>query len=332
LIPSTILFIASDAIDIDSQIRLIGEDSCPEFDRWVQRKQSGAAIHCRRIRRVGLDVRCLGDYFINLSGFEERSIICDSDEVGNQICHRIEDELLVVVKSKPLLENVSESQIGMELENLINLGHPCIAAPIGFVFPIESGSWQELKIVRLYFEGCSLTEVLRVNPIRWTSTVKAKVIAGVVLGLRFAHSLGLVHGHLTGNNLLFDSNHSIQVVDFHPIILEVGEDETEDRTQLSGFSREGWTPERHIRAFASILFELVFGRPLEGEASISPEIPDFVSMIVKSRFSPISEIDDSFNTILEILKQNDFRIEDGVDSVEVSAFVSWVESAENADK
>jgi hypothetical protein len=55
-------------------------------------------------------------------------------------------------------------------------------------------------------------------------------------------------------------------------------------------------------------------------------------MIVKSRFSPISEIGDSFNTILEILKQNDFRIEDGVDSVDVSAFVSWVESAEDPDK
>jgi hypothetical protein len=39
----------------------------------------------------------------------------------------------------------------------------------------------------------------------------------------------------------------------------------------------------------------------------------------------------SFNTILEILKRHDFEIEDGVDSAEVSAFVSWVESAEYPD-
>jgi hypothetical protein len=31
---------------------------------------------------------------------------------------------------------------------------------------------------------------------------------------------------------------------------------------------------------------------------------------------------------LEILKRNDFEISDGVDSTEVAAFVSWVESAE----
>jgi hypothetical protein len=35
---------------------------------------------------------------------------------------------------------------------------------------------------------------------------------------------------------------------------------------------------------------------------------------------------------LGILKQNKFQIADGVDSAEVSALVSWVESAEYLDK
>jgi hypothetical protein len=87
-------------------------------------------------------------------------MICDTDEVSNQIYHRIEDEFLVVVKSNPLSENVQKSQIENEIENeiekLINLRHPCIAGPIGFVVPIESDSPQELKIVW------------------WTSTVKSK--------------------------------------------------------------------------------------------------------------------------------------------------------------
>jgi serine/threonine protein kinase len=95
------------------------------------------------------------------------------------------------------------------MENLLNLRHPCIAAPIGFVVPIESGRPQELKIVRLYLEGCSLSEILSINPIWWTSTVKAKAVTGIVLALRFAHSFRLVHGHLTGNNILFDSDHCI---------------------------------------------------------------------------------------------------------------------------
>jgi serine/threonine protein kinase len=338
------LFVASDVIGIASQIRLIDGDSCPEFDRWLQMKQSGIAIDFRRIQRVGFDVPCFGDYIVNLSIFEERSINCESDEVPTEIYHRIEDEFLVFLKSKPLSENIEESRIDKEIEVMINLRHPCIAAPIAFVVPIESGNRQELKIVRMYLEGCSLMEVVSVDPNWWTSTVKAKAVAGIVLGLRFAHSLGLIHGYLTMNNILFDSDHCIQIVDFDPIRLKFGESEregeieieneseSENETQLRGFSGEGWTSNRDIEAFASILFELVFGSPPQGEISIPTGIPDFVSKIIKSGLSPTSGTSSSFNTILEILKQNNFEIEDGVDSAEVSAFVNWVESAEYPDK
>jgi hypothetical protein len=85
LIPSTILFIAYSAVDIAAQIRLIDGDSCPEFERWLRLKRSDIAIDFRRIQRMGFDVPCLGDYIVNLSAFEERSTICKSDEVGNQI-------------------------------------------------------------------------------------------------------------------------------------------------------------------------------------------------------------------------------------------------------
>jgi serine/threonine protein kinase len=316
LIPSTILFIASDAVDNASQVSLIDGNSCPEFNRWLYLKRSGIEIDFRRIQRLGFDVGGLGDYIVNLSVFEERSNIWESDEVGNEIYDRIEDECLVLVKSKAHSANVSESDIEKEIENLINLRHPCISAPIGFVFGIESGSRQELNIVRMYLEGCSLSEVISVNPLWWASTVKAKAIAGLVLGLRFAHSLGLFHGHLTGNNILFDWDHCIQIVDFDPITLEVGEGESksksesesksDDGPQLIEFSGKGWTLERDIEGFASIVFEIVFGHPPDSEASIPTDIPDFVSMIIKLGLSPISRRNYSFNTILEILKENDF--------------------------
>jgi hypothetical protein len=69
LIPSTILFIASDAVHMASEIRLIDGDSCPEFDRWLQLKRSG--IDFRRIQRVGFSVPCLEDYIVNLSVFDQ---------------------------------------------------------------------------------------------------------------------------------------------------------------------------------------------------------------------------------------------------------------------
>jgi hypothetical protein len=309
LIPSTILFIASDAVDIASQIRLIDGDCCPEFDRWLDLKRRGISIDFRRIERMGFDVRCFGDYIVNVSVFEETSIICNSDEIPKEIYHRIEDEVLVFMKSNPHSVNVSESDIEKEIENLIHLCHPCITAPIGFVFGIESGSGRELKIIRMYLDGCSLSEVISVNPIWWTSTVKAKAVAGIVLSLQFAHSLGLVHGHLTMNNIHFDSDHCIQIVDFQPIALEVDdmemeleiEIESEYGTQLDGFSGKRWTLEWDIEGFASILFELVFGHPPQGEASIPTGIPDFVSRIIKSGLSPLSRINYSLNTVVHLI-------------------------------
>jgi serine/threonine protein kinase len=166
----------------------------------------------------------------------------------------------------------------------------------------------------------------------WTSTVKAKVIAGIVLGLRFAHSLGLLHGHLTASNILFDFNHCIQIVDFLPILREVGESQGEEGTQLGGFSREGWTPQKDIQAFASILFEIVVGRPARGEIFIPTNIPAFVSNIIKSGLYYTSETRYSFGGIFQILKNNEFAIEDGVDSADVSAFVNWIESSEQPEK
>jgi hypothetical protein len=130
------------------------------------------------------------------------------------------------------------------------------------------------------------------STIWWTSTVKAQAVAGIVLGLRFGRSLGLLHVHLTTSNILVDSDHCIQIVDVHPILFEVGEGEGEmesgEGTQLVGFSRVEWTPDKDIQACASILFELVFGGPPQGEGSIPTGIPDFVSRIIKSCLFPLS--------------------------------------------
>jgi serine/threonine protein kinase len=289
LIPSTILFIASDAIDISSRISLVDGDFCPEFDRWLQLRRSNIAIDFRRIQRVGFGLKCLRDYVVNLSIFEEKSMICESNEVPNEIYHRTEDEFSIVVKSMAYSESVRKSEIENELENLINLHHPCISGLIGFVFPIESDNQHELKIVRMYFEGCSLSEVLSLNPIWLTSTIKAKVVAGIVLGLRFAHSLGLIHGHLTTNNILFDSNHCIQIVDFNPILLTLDGNEDKQMAQLGNFSREQLTLVKDIEAFSLILFELLFGRRPNSETPIPTDIPDFVSSIIKSGLHRTSE-------------------------------------------
>jgi hypothetical protein len=83
------------------------------------------------------------------------------------------------------------------------------------------------------------------------------------LALRFAHSFGLVHGHLMANSIFFfffffvDADHRIQIADFGLIHLD-GYEKTNLNTQveriLVGFRGEGWTPQLDIPAFESLSF------------------------------------------------------------------------------
>jgi hypothetical protein len=57
-------------------------------------------------------------------------------------------------------------------------------------------------IIGLDCLGGSLSEIISVSPEWWTPTAQAKAIVGFVLGLPFAHSLGLLHSYLTVTNML----------------------------------------------------------------------------------------------------------------------------------
>jgi hypothetical protein len=110
------------------------------------------------------------------------------------------------------------------------------------------------------------------------------------------------------------------------------ENETEEGMQLGGMSGEEWRLERDIQAFALILLEIIVGESATTVASIPASIPNFVAKIIKLGLCHTSDKRYSFNDVFEILEENNFRIEDSVDSEEVSAFVSWVESADHPDK
>jgi serine/threonine protein kinase len=266
----------------------------------------------------------LSDYLIDNSVFEEGSVLNECDRISSDIYHRSEDNSLMIVKSKSVWE--SQARLKIEIENQLNLCHPCILTPIGFIFGSESSVSGELQIVRLYAEGGSLSEVISKNPSWWTATEKAKAVAGIVLSLRFAYSLGLIHGHLTSNNIVFDVDHRIQITDF----CRTGESENEP----AGFSGEKWSRNRDLRGFAAILFEIIVGQPgilsgvVESHEIVPRDIPLFVTELMGAGQSAEPQIPQSSNAIFGILKKNDFRIVSGVDSADVLAFVGWVESFE----
>jgi serine/threonine protein kinase len=323
MIPSTVLFLAFDAVDMETELTFADASSCPEFDRWLQLRKLAIVTDFRRIVRVGSGLSCLEAYMLNGFAFEKGPIINQSSGGFNQLYQRIDDQFSIAVKSFFLPKWIEKSDIENYIENLINLRHPCISTPIGFIFSGESAEFWELKIVRLYSEGCSLEEVISTNPIWWTPTVKAKVIVGIVMCLRFAHSLGLMHSTLNVQNILFDSDHRIQISDFGLVGLEMAAMENEAKQS---------TLKTDIYAFVSILFHMVVGHPVKSESSVLTDIPEFISLIIEEVLSPQSTTIYSFQNIFQILKLNDFQIVEGVDSAEVLEFVNWIESEEYPEK
>jgi hypothetical protein len=165
---------------------------------------------------------------------EKMDLTCESGGIEGQLFRRIEDSSLIVVKFTFLRDLIEDVLIEKEIEKLVNLCHPCVAAPIGFVF---AAGLRELKGVGMSSESASLFDILKASPVWWTPIAKSKAVAGLVLCLRVAHGLGWIHGRFTTNNIVFDFNHGFEITDSLSGLSGDG---------LSGFSREGWNPKTDI--------------------------------------------------------------------------------------
>jgi hypothetical protein len=235
-----------------------------------------------------------------------------------------DDGFEILVKSMNVAVGIDIAHLEKRIENLMNLRYPCISSAIGVVLPSRL---RELQIIRQYFGGVSMSEVLSASPEWWTPTAKAKAIVGIVLSMRFAHSFGLLHGHLTLDNVLFDDNGVVQISDFFEKSFSEIVSNSEAIAEVGGFSGEGWRPAADVRAFAELLSRIVIGDSAK-ERACSLSVPAFVLKMIERGQSSDSNATLSFADIFEILKGNHFRILEGVDLKEVSNFVSWIEFSE----
>jgi serine/threonine protein kinase len=261
---------------------------------------------------------------------------------------RCDDGFEIVVKLFGEFDPGESREIEREIETLMNVTHPCIPTPFGFVLPRAS---KELRIARSYTRSGSLQDVLLARPLWWAPTAKAIAVAGIVLGMKFLHSFGLIHGSLKPSNVLFDESHRVQIADFGRNPHDPRQSAATARGVGSEFaapemrSGEKHTAKIDVFSFALILFEIVVGFPALERTSTSEElgkrpvnacerveipgfVPEFVSALIESGLSVNSQERPSFDDISEALKKNYFRITNSVDSDEVSAFVSLVESSE----
>jgi serine/threonine protein kinase len=159
------------------------------------------------------------------------------------------------------------------------------------------------------------------KPAWWTATAKAKAVAGIVLGMQFAHSLGLIHGCLRASNIVFDEDHNVKIADFG--FNRLMDSNFDPRHGAGGFAGECWTPQPDIVAFASILSEIAFGSS-DGRMSPDQCPPEYVTEIIAAAESVESVAAWSFTAAFEELEKFGFAITDDVDDGEVCEWVDAI--------
>jgi hypothetical protein len=90
VLPSTVLFIASNAVDNSFQISLADADSCPEFGQWHQLRASGVVVDFRRSRRIGSGLGALAEYEFDLSRIN-RTLVLKQGSISMKIYQEVDD-------------------------------------------------------------------------------------------------------------------------------------------------------------------------------------------------------------------------------------------------
>jgi hypothetical protein len=119
------------------------------------------------------------------------------------------------------------------------------------------------KIIVKDFGDNSLSRIVSRSPSSWTPTAKSKAIVGVVLGLCFAHSFGIFHGQLTGDDIFLKEDGVIPISGFGRN--DYGDLESHDEAEVDivGSSGASLTRKADIRGFTRIVSEIVVGSSAE---------------------------------------------------------------------
>jgi serine/threonine protein kinase len=241
-----------------------------------------------------------------------------------------------------------------EVETLAKLNHPCVLRILKWAFP---GDAKEAEIHMEFAPGGSLETVLEQGtsgrtPAFWNSTGIGITICGIVLGMRYVHSRGIMHRDLKPSNILFDSNHRPLIADFGTSWMI-----NDNATPLgSGTTVYYAAPEMYqddvkcttkcdIFSFGLVLYEILTGRPVFHAPELAfpvirrlragdlPELPEEHGPLMQKVVRKCWEMDPanrpSFQDILMWFEEQNFEILPTAHAIQIREFCTAVRAWEN---
>jgi serine/threonine protein kinase len=156
-----------------------------------------------------------------------------------------------------------------EVETLAGLKHPCVVRICGWS-PPQGETQAEIRME--YAENKSLKDVIdkvnhRISPTFWNPTDIGIIICGLVLGMRFVHSRGIIHCDLKPSNILLGGQGRVLIADFG-----TSQSVYDDRTPVGTTAHyaapelfeEGGKCTRNsdVFSFGLVLYEILAERPV----------------------------------------------------------------------
>jgi hypothetical protein len=243
-------------------------------------------------------------------------------------------------------ESYVEHQFLQEVKVMALLNHPSIVRIVGWSPPHEPDHIAEIQTEYAEYRSLASLMTSLENGCRvpfWNATGHCIIICGIVLGMRYVHSRGVLHRDLKPSNILINHHGHTLIGDFGSSCLErdvsseLSEGATVRYAAPEQFEETIVTAKVDVFSFGLILYEIlteqpvfepscrvfdVIGRHRNGTMPPLPEAyPAFVGELLSQCWLKNPADRPSFSDIFALIESRQFKVLAGTDDAAVFAYV-----------